>query len=77
MFILIPINFLTIASLHISNINGILESNENEIYKNFAFEKERYNLKYILAGIYYLFIIVFYNLFNDNKKNKENSLIPL
>ena len=72
-FILIPVDFLTIACLHISNINGISESlNDNEmksrIYKDFAYEKDSTNLKYILAGTYFLFIIAFYNFTNYFKK---------
>ena len=74
-FILIPINILTIICLNISNINGILESNDNEIFKSFAFEKDRSNLKHILAGVYFLLIMLFYNLSNKNKKNKDNIFI--
>ena len=80
-FILIPTEFLTIGCLHLCNINGISESLDNDqknIYNDFAYEKEEYNYKYILVGIYFLFIVIFLNSFYYRKKKfKNNKINPL
>ena len=73
-FILIPIDFLTIGCLHVSNINGISENlNDDEFrmnrFSDFAYEKDETNIKYILAGIYFLFIVSFLSSFISNKDN--------
>ena len=80
-FILIPIEFITISCLHFSNINGISESLgvvKKNIFSDFAYEKEEYNYKYILVGIYFLFIVIFLNSFYYRKKKfKNNKINPL
>ena len=71
-FLLTPIEILTISFLHVSNINGISESLNDDktkmsILKDFAYEKDETNIKYILVGIYYCFIIGFFNSYYYNK----------
>ena len=81
-FILIPTEFLTIGCLHLCNINGISESLDNDqknIYNDFAYEKEEYNYKYFLIGIYFLFTSIFLNSFyyrkNRIKLNIKNPIL--
>ena len=67
-FVLIPVNFLSLGCLHFSNIDGISENikeRKKEIFSDLSYEKDETNLEYILVGIYYLFIISFLNSYNS------------
>ena len=82
-FLLIPIDFLTIGCLHVSNINGNAEYlNQNvkrmELLNDFAYEKDDTNIKYIIAGVYFLIIAIFLESFHkvkDIKYRDSNSII--
>ena len=82
-FLLIPIDFLTIGCLHVSNINGNAETlNQNvkkmELLNDFAFEKDNTNIKYIIAGVYFLIIAIFLESFHkvkDIKYRDTNSIV--
>ena len=61
LFILTPILLISIGSLHISNIDGILEnldSNDVVFYSKFGIKKYEYlYLEHIMGHVYYLTVV--------------------
>ena len=79
LFILTPILLISIGSLHISNIDGILEnldSNDVVFYSKFGIKKYEYlYLEHIMGHVYYLTVVfLIYTFFTRerNKKAKDN-----
>ena len=78
-FLLIPVINVSLLFFHISNINGYFEDlddddkdEEEEKYRHYGLEKNENKLKYFLIGIYYLFIILFLNSFNNISNENMN-----
>ena len=81
LFVLTPILLITVSSLHISNIDGIIENlndDDQVYYSKFAIEKYKKDFEILenLAGhLYYLTVILLiYNFYTrDKKKNKKKN----
>ena len=85
LFILTPILLISIGSLHISNIDGILENLESNddvvFYSKFGIKKYEYlYLEHIMGHVYYLTVVfLIYTFFTRerNKKAKDNKNLDI